>query len=360
LDLHLPRTGSLRRAGLAIGVMAALVVPATASAATKTVIAGPLKEAKGVFGGNATGDVDGYSLNTVTIHVGDKVRWKFNGFHTVTFPKKGGTVPFAAPDPSVKYTGFNDAAGAPFWFNGQAQLDLNPLGVLPVAGKTEDGSAIRGSGAPLSGSLKPYTLKFPKAGTFTYICVVHPGMKAKVKVVPKGTAIPSTKVDSKTAATLFASEVKSAKKLAKLKPATNTVQGGSDKLPVVQLRFFPQTVHIPTGGTLTLQVKSLPEVHTFSFGPAKFLQDTAAAFAGPTAGGAFAFSPLVVFPTDPPPALPAYDGTAHGNGFFSTGLLDGDPNSPSPSSAKVTFSKAGTYDFICLIHPFMHGQVVVG
>jgi plastocyanin len=26
----------------------------------------------------------------------------------------------------------------------------------------------------------------------------------------------------------------------------------------------------------------------------------------------------------------------------------------------VTFNKAGTYDYICLIHPFMKGQIVVG
>lgn len=359
MDLHLPRTGSLRRAGLVIGVMAALVVPATASAATKTVIAGPLKEAKGVFGGNATGDVDGYSLKTVTVHVGDKVRWKFNGFHTVTFPKTGTAVPFVLPDASAKYTGFNDAAGAPFWFNGQAQLDLNPLGVTPQGGKTENGSKLNGSGAPLSGSLKPYTLKFTKAGTFAYECVIHPGMTGKVKVVAKSKAVPSAKADKAKADALFAAEVKAAKKQAKFTPPAGTVAGGNDKGPVVQLRFFPETVHVAVGAPLTLKVTSKPEVHTFSFGPPAFLQQTAAAFAGPAPNGAFAFNPLVAFPSDVP-TLPAYDGTAHGNGFISTGLLDGDPNSPSPSTATVSFSKAGTYGFICLIHPFMHGTVVVG
>lgn len=138
---------------LAALVAALVVVPASAHAATKTVVAGPLKAAKGVFGGKATGDVDGYSLKTVTIHVGDKVRWKFNGFHTVTFPKGGAAIPFIIPDPAgAKYSGINDAAGAPFWFNGQAQFDLNPLGALPQGGKTENGSQVTGSGAPLSSS----------------------------------------------------------------------------------------------------------------------------------------------------------------------------------------------------------------
>src|ERR1041384_7687484 len=108
-----------RSSGLAYAALAAaLVLPASASAATKNVVAGPLKASKGVFGGNASGDVDGYSLRTVTVHVGDKVRWKFNGLHSVTFPKKGGSaMPFVIPDPGgAKYSGVNDAAGAPFWF----------------------------------------------------------------------------------------------------------------------------------------------------------------------------------------------------------------------------------------------------
>ena len=60
------------------------------------------------------------------------------------------------------------------------------------------------------------------------------------------------------------------------------------------------------------------------------------------------------------PSLPAYDGTNHGNGFLNTGNLDRDPATPSPGSTQVTFSKAGTYEYICLLHPFMKGSVVVG
>jgi len=352
------------RLALAATLAALVVVPATAQAATKTVVVGPLKAAKGVFGGNGTADVDGYSLGTVKVHVGDKVRWKFNGFHTVTFPKKGsGAIPFVVPDASAKYSGINDAAGSPFWFNGQTQLDLNPLGALPQGGKTENGTQLNGSGLP-QGKAKPYTLKFTKVGTFTYFCVIHPGMKARVKVLPKGKKIPSERQDRKTALRIFKAEVKAAKKQAKFTPAANTVQGGNDKGNVVQLRFFPQSVKVPVGGTVTFQVKSLPEIHTFAFGPAASLQQLASAFINPVPNAAgpptLALNGQVVFPSDPPPALPPYDGTAHGNGFFSTGILDGDPASPQPSSAKITFTKAGTYSFICLIHPFMHGQVVVG
>jgi plastocyanin len=342
-----------------VGLVAGLALPAAASAATKNVVAGPLKSVKGVFGGNGTADVDGFSLKTVTVHVGDKVRWSFNGFHTVTFPKKGTTVPFVLPDATAKYTGFNDPGGTPFWFNGQAQLNLSKLAVTRQGGKTENGTKLNGSGAPLSGNLKPYTLKFTKTGTFSYVCEIHPGMTGKVKVVAKSKAIPSAKADKKTAANLLAAEAAAAKQQAKLKPPAGTIQGGNDKGAVIQLRFFPKTLHVAVGAPVTLKVTSRLEVHTFAFGPSAFLQQTAAAFAGPAANGEFAFNPMVAFPSDVP-TLPPYDGTAHGNGFISSGLLDGDPNSPSPSSTKITFSKAGTYSFICLVHPFMHGTVVVG
>jgi plastocyanin len=354
----------LRLASAAL-IAAFVIVPASAQAATKTVIAGPLKSAKGVFGGNATGDVDGYSLGTVTVHVGDKVRWKFNGFHSVTFPKKGsGVIPFVLPDASgAKYSGVNDFAGAPFWFNGQTRLVLNPLAALPQGGKVENGSQLNGSGIPL-GQPKPYTLKFTKAGVYVYHCVVHPGMKARVKVVAKGKPIPSAAQDRRTAARRFAAQVRAAKRQSKLTLPANTIQGGNDKGDVVQLRFFPRSLHVSVGTSVTFQVKSKPEIHTFSFGPAAYLQQVASAFVTPVpaAGGppTLVLNGQVAFPSDPPPTLPPYDGTAHGNGFFSTGILDTDPATPQPSSAKITFTKAGTYSYICLIHPFMHGQVVVG
>ena len=51
----------------------------------------------------------------------------------------------------------------------------------------------------------------------------------------------------------------------------------------------------------------------------------------------------------------------HGNGFFNTGVLDRDNATPlNPGEARVTFNTAGTYNYICLIHPDMKGSIVVG
>ena len=52
--------------------------------------------------------------------------------------------------------------------------------------------------------------------------------------------------------------------------------------------------------------------------------------------------------------------TNHGDGFANTGVLDNDPSTATiPSSGKIQFNAPGTYHYICLIHPFMHGTIIV-
>ena len=56
-----------------------------------------------------------------------------------------------------------------------------------VDGKALDGSGVSaGQGAP-----PDYVVSFPRQGTYTYLCSIHPGMKGKVKVLPKGAKAPS-------------------------------------------------------------------------------------------------------------------------------------------------------------------------
>ena len=349
--------------GIALVAVAAtaLVPAAAAQGATRTVTAGPPGKVKGQ---PKDGDVNAFFRKTVTVHVGDKVKWTMNGFHTVTFPKKGAKPPpFISPDPAVKVAGVNDTAGAPFWFNGQPRLVLDKLGALPVAGKSYDGSKLVSSGAPLTqGKPKPYTLRFTKKGSYTYYCTIHPGQKAKVKVVAKGKPIPSAKANKKAAKQEYAKDVKQLVKDAKFSgPAGNEILAGKDTTRTTLFRYFPTTKSVPVGTTVTLSMPAkTSETHTFTFGPADYLKGIAdAIFAPDPATGALVHNPIIPFPSDVP-SLPAYDGTNHGNGFLNTGNLDRDPATPSPGSTQVTFSKAGTYEYICLLHPFMKGSVVVG
>lgn len=39
--------------------------------------------------------------------------------------------------------------------------------------------------------------------------------------------------------------------------------------------------------------------------------------------------------------------------------MDRDSSAPLAPSNKITFTHPGVYHYICLIHPFMHGTIVV-
>ena len=58
----------------------------------------------------------------------------------------------------------------------------------------------------------------------------------------------------------------------------------------------------------------------------------------------------------PPPEVSLDAGTWDGEGFVSSGVVFGEG---SPLLYSVTFSRAGTYDYACLIHPRMVGKVTV-
>jgi plastocyanin len=354
------------RACFVVAVFALLALGASAQAATRTIFAGPAGKAHGTFGGESAADLDTFSVPKTTIHVGDRIRFILNGVHSVTFNKKGaGRFPFVINGSST-VQGINDAAGSPFWFNGLPQLVADPRGALPQGGKTYNGSALTGSGVATPGgpAPKPYVLKFTKAGTFKYFCVVHPGMNGTVRVVPKRKRIPSATAFARATQRNLAKWAKAARKLAKYTPPANTIAGGHDKGGVVQLRFFPSSIHVPVGGTVNFAVTSKYEIHTASFGDPAYLNQASDGIITPVAAGAgpptLNFSALVAYPSDPPPALPPYTGTQHGNGFLSTGILDNDRATPSPTTSRITFNKAGTYQFVCLVHPFMKASVVVG
>lgn len=349
----------------ALAAVITAVCAGGASAATRTLYAGVPFPNPVFTGKHAFADVNAFSLPSLTVHVGDKVRWIFKGFHTVTFrPQGSADIPLVETDPAgTKIAGFNDAAGSPFWFNGQIQTILTPAGAFPAGNNVYDGSQLVGSGLPPQGNTPPppFTVQFTRAGTFSYECVVHPGMDAKIKVVPASKPIPSAGKVLAQERLLEAVNVLKTLQLersARTATATKTVTGGHDRGQIALYAFFPQTLHVKVGTTVNFKVTSPSEIHTFSFGPQSYLTTLANGFVVPQPQPAgppkLEFNPQIQYPSDVPSLT--HSGTNHGNGFLNTGIL---PNPSTGTTSQVTFTKAGTYQFICLIHPFMHGTVIV-
>ena len=181
----------------AVGVLA---VPAAASAATKTVDMGtPLSSQKAFQ--KAFADVNDFFPHGTTIHVGDSVKFVPTGFHTVDLPAKGGK-PLALIAPAGTTSGVARCRRRSVLVQRAADARLQP-GPRPARALRQEGRptpapSASSPGAPLAQKPKPFTVKFTKAGTFTYYCNIHSGMKGTVKVVSKSHSVPSAKADAKT------------------------------------------------------------------------------------------------------------------------------------------------------------------
>lgn len=106
---------------------------------------------------------------------------------------------------------------------------------------------------------------------------------------------------------------------------------------VAVLEFMPETVSVQVGTPVTWEWNG-PEPHSVTFlAPGQELPEPG--------------SDPSLF--DPTPATGPYDGSA----FVNTGLQPLGPDAPAPF--ELSFSKAGTYPYYCVIHPLMTGQVTV-
>ena len=178
-------------AAAAVTGLIACASASPASAATKTVDVG----GHGFRGAPKNLQALAFLRSVVSVHAGDSVNFRIQGglIHTATFVPRGQSIPsLATLDPAHPVSGVTDANGSPFWFNGQPRPIVNPVAALPTARHTVTGRAFVNSGIP-SDQAKGMTFRvtFPKAGTFTFVCLVHPGMHGTVKVLPRSHHSPS-------------------------------------------------------------------------------------------------------------------------------------------------------------------------
>lgn len=348
-----------------------------AQAKTKTVSMGPPQPAKGCEKapkatacqiGAAGVDVNDFFPHGTSIHVGDKIKFVVAGFHTLDLPPKGDDpLPLIGPN-GTTVSGVNDEAGSPFWFNDKVQqLGFNPALLQSNFGKKVkfNGKKRVLSGAPQGDTVKPITVTFKKAGKYTYFCNVHPGMTGVVKVKKKGRKVSSAKADKRAVKIMLKRSLKTAKKLPTTVPPSGNVDVGvAGKHGEEYFGFVPNNPTVKVGDTLTFRMSpGSREVHTASTGPGdpeadpnSYIGQLASTF---STGDPTKLDPRSTYPSEQPPSTAMLTPGLHGNGFWNTGVLDTTNATPLPESGAVTFGAPGTYQFYCLVHPFMHATVTV-
>jgi plastocyanin len=251
----------------------------------------------------------GYAINqflpnTVTVVAGSTVTWDWSWAepHSVTFGAPG------AP------------AKSPATFEGGAlNTDL------------------------IFGPGQKFDVKFTKKGSFEYYCLIHPEMTAKVHVIDKGgPGEPDTQLsaDSRARAEQSSSDIalkELARVLAASPVAITRLPNGSSQYTLavggvttdggdVQ-QFFPARANIKVGDSIKWVNKS-PTPHTVTFN----------APVGPPDGD------VTLLPEIKPGA--SFDGT----GVWSSGTIWTIPAPGTRTTFEMTFSKAGSYKYVCLLH----------
>lgn len=369
--------------GIVLGLALTVAGPAFGKATTYTVWAGEQTFPAPAPAPQST-VLNDFFPRTIKIRKGDRITIKNLGFHVVAYPGNAdpASLAFAIPDPANgTYADTpNDFAGQPWYFEGLTKFIYNTFLFLPTPGVVKDKKTFVNSGAALlpadPATPAKFTFTFPKTGSYTLLCVIHPGMELKVKVVGASAARPH----SRAAATVptpaqvtaqgkaqYAASYAEAVPLAQVPVPANTVYAGVGGRTAL-LAWLPGSISVPAGTTVTFTSMSPSEVHNPLFAQdfgesgwlAGFLQATDLFPGAP--GSPNQLSPFFVYGSDPVAAdgAYAYSGTNHGNGVLATPLIDDNPASPFAQSVRVKFTAPGTYHYICQLHgPDMSGDVIV-
>jgi plastocyanin len=221
-------------------------------------------------------------------------------------------------------------------------------------------------------------------GTYRFMCLLHrEGMTGKVVVVPSSTSVRSPSAQFASGQkVLHVTEAKLQPAAAKLVqgkppfpvtlPGTNVVLAGSGAQSAQEAeitQFGPSKVSIPVGGSVTWY---LIGPHSITFNSNKSDDDIRTV----APDGSVHLNPKALAPANSPGEPPPKGGGGSGNGppkfkvvastswngagFHNSGVFVNSFGPPLIEGYKITFTKAGTYKYICTVHDNMKGEVDVG
>jgi plastocyanin len=303
-----------------------------------------------VIAGGGTNDstvvAQAFLPKTIEIATGDTVTWKFREFHTVSFLSGGQAPPLFIQEGGKNY--------------------FNPRVFYPVGGGEYDGTGYHNSGTPRPNPSNPrqfimpdYSLTFTKPGSYQYVCIVHPGMLGTVVVKDNAMGSPAsaTAQGSKERTAILNAGMAA---WAKLKPSrmgrTVTVpMVGNNRTGYSIMRFTREPLAINRGTTVTWKMADPFEIHTVTFG------------VRPKPGDELFIEPQQQGPPKwgfrPDVERPVGGKSYAGRGYVNSGILFTPPFAPpgAPTSYSLTFTRAGRYEYWCMVHILnnMKGVIVV-
>ncbi|HEY8745072.1 MAG TPA: plastocyanin/azurin family copper-binding protein [Chloroflexota bacterium] len=295
--------------------------------------------------------VNAFLPSSVTVGVGDSVRW------TLATQPKAHSVTFlaGAPRPADFVPGPGPGELSPGPGGGPA----GPRG--PNA--AYDGSGLAGSGRLDAPNASPYSLTFTQAGVYDYICTFHPGMNGVIEVLPTNGALAETptqaqgrgqsqfdslvtqlRTNLQTVHSAHA-EAPGAAGVQTVIAGLSTAAGRGNAGGASALQFLPGELNVRRGDLIVWTVADPLEIHTVTFASAE-----------PPP-----FADVMIQPGGPPVVIiraaqaQGTGGTTFtGEGYVNSGIL-----SPGDSFALYVDAPAGSYQYACLVHPNMKGQLLV-
>ncbi len=224
------------------------------------------------------------------------------------------------------------------------------------------------------------------AGSYRFMCLLHrEGMSGQINVVPASASVASPAAQAARGqaqvAKLEGLLVRSAALLKQGKPPvpgltlpgsnpilTGSGAGPGSNVPAQIDEYGPALVHVPVGGSVTWW---LAGDHSITFNSTSADNDIQSV----APDGSLHFNPKAVAPVGGPgePGKPLKGGTRshinfkvvasqswNGKGFHNSGVFGNSQPPNIEELPELTFTRAGTYKFICTVHDDMKGTIVVG
>lgn len=337
---------------------------------------------------------------SIDVHEGDSLHFSSSGFHTATLlPVGEGPVDWfdtmARPGTSDPYAILQpDPDDGSYKFSVPALLPSSfTCGAPTQPACSFDGSSLINSGLPETGLDLTATIDVSAGSSFYVVCVIHgPGMRMRVNVVPDGE--PASDPDDLAAANAAAikqdtnSAIALDEKFSALRTWHQRPDGsrvwdawaGVENRHVALFAMYPRKLVLERGDTVQWHFDSLnfePHSATFPVSTGKeIVKDSFIPSCDPDGdGGAGPDTPPVLeappFCADPseleldldPRFVPvAGNGTFRGSELESSGVR-GSLSPLGDHNYNLTFGRSSgeePFKYLCLVHPWMRGRVVVG